>query len=376
MAPDVEINTTTSYADVLVPTPQRPVHAGYANPFSAPKLPSGGCRAGVVSLDACIIRSAESREGLLQQVKYLRTKNQQTQVATGWANVSNGALLQTAQELLSWEGNYSPYAFLERFYLREIYSKQRPGHAEYTGYFTPQIQVRRTPNAEYRFPIYAPPRWAERSLTRAQIDAGALRGRGLEIGWTNDPVNLYFAHIQGSAIARFEDGSESFMDFAASNNSHHASIGRYLRNQGYGGSLSNERMRDWLHQHPDRIAEVLHHNPRYIFFKFTKSRPRTSTGMGVIPWHTVAVDDRFIPLGAVLLAEIPRIDHKGQIVGADWRLLFAQDRGKAIQGPGRLDFYTGAGALAEQATYHLTGFRKTYLLVRKPGFTGDSFAGL
>ena len=76
------------------------------------------------------------------------------------------------------------------------------------------------------------------------------------------------------------------------------------------------------------------------------------------------------------MAEIPRVDQKGEIVGVDWRLLFAQDRGKAIKGLGRLDFYTGVGSQAEKATYQMTGFRKSYLVVLKPEFFKNSFVGL
>lgn len=328
------------------------------------------------SIDACIIKTAGSQEGLLQQVTYLRSRNPQMRAGTGWANLPNEVLLQTALELMRWELGQIPYALLERFNLLDIPSAKHAGQAQYTGYFTPVVDVQTWPDEYYRYPIYSLPLGTDCSFTRAEIDAGALKGRGLEIGWTNDVVNLYFAHIQGSAIARFTNGQESFLDYAATNHKSHVSIAAYLQTQGYQGSLSNESIRQWLNQHPERINEVLHQNPRYVFFKKTDSRPKTSIGSEVIPWHTVAVDDNFIPLGSVLLAEIPRIDHKGKVTGTDWRLLFAQDRGKAIKGPGRLDFYTGAGPQAEQATYHLTGFRKSYLVVLKPEVFRNSLAGL
>lgn len=111
---------------------------------------------------------------------------------------------------------------------------------------------------------------------------------------------------------------------------------------------------------------MLHQNPRYIFFSLSGKSPRTATGTRIIPGHTVAVDKRYIPLGSVLLAEIPRMNHLGKRTGSDWKMLFAQDSGSAIKGPGRLDIYTGIGAEAERKTYQVTGLHKTYLLVRKP----------
>lgn len=329
-----------------------------------------------LALDACILKTVASQEGLLQQVTYLRSRNPQMREGANWANLPNEVLLQTALELMRWEHGQTPYALHEGFNLLEIPSAKHTSQAQYTGYFTPVVEVQTWPDHNYRYPIYSLPLGNDCNFTRAEIDAGALRGKGLEIGWTNDIVNLYFSQLQGSAIARFTDGHEVFLDYAGTNNKPYVSIGQYLQNRGYQGSLSNASVRQWLYQHPQRINEVLHQNPRYAFFKKAENRPKTSIGSEVIPWHTVAVDDNFIPLGAVLLAEIPRIDRQGEVVGSDWRLLFAQDRGQAIKGPGRLDFYTGFGPLAEKATYHVTGLRKSYLMVLKPEVFKKSFAGL
>ncbi|MFM2319884.1 MAG: hypothetical protein RLZZ215_2505 [Pseudomonadota bacterium] len=328
------------------------------------------------SLDACVLKTVASQEGLLQQINYLRSRNPQQREGAHWANLPNQVLLQTALELMRWGHGQTPYTLKEGFNLLEIPSAKHMNQADYTGYFTPVLEVQTWPDAQYRYPIYSLPIGADCQFTRAEIDAGALRGKGLEIGWTNDLVNLYFAHIQGSAIARFSDGREMFLDYAGTNNKQYGRIGEYLQSQGYQGSLSNAKMRQWLHQHPERMTEVLHQNPRYVFFKKTDTRPKTSIGSEVIPWHTVAVDDNFIPLGSVLLAEIPRVSRQGEIIGSDWRFLFAQDRGQAIKGLGRLDFYTGFGPLAEKATYHITGLRKSYLMVLKPEIFRKSVAGL
>ncbi len=357
----------------------RPVvqSASYVKPGSHGSNPPAGCMNQQPVYDACILRTGAYQEGLQQQAKYLKRQPMRQRAGPGWANVSNAALLQTVRELLSWEGQYTPYSFSERFSLREVASEKRADNSEYTGYFTPLLNVRSQPDSQFRFPIYAPPRWGANQFSRAEVTAGALRGKGLELAWTDDQVNLYFAHIQGSAIARFGDGREVYLDYAASNGKNHVSIGGYLQRRRYmQGSMTNQNIRRWLHEHPDKINEVLHQNPRYVFFTFSNHRPKTSTGAGVIPWHTVAVDDAYIPLGAVLLADVPRIDSQGNLVGSDWRLLFAQDRGDAIKGPGRIDLYTGTGSIAERATYRMTGFRKTYLLVRKPGFLGESYGKL
>lgn len=314
----------------------------------------------------CILRSSANLAGLHEQIRYLNRENPRQKVAKQWANVSNKALLQTAEALLAHENGYAKKSFQQSFYLYEVGSNRKADSGHYTGYFTPELQVQSYPDQQYRHPIYAPPRNGTR-LSRSQIDNGALRNKGLEIAWTNDVINLYFAQIQGSAIARYPDGKTRYLNFAGHNNHSHRKISRYIKERGYvRGGLSNANIRRWLHQHPEKIDEVLHQNPRYIFFSLTDDKSLTATSTAIIPGHTVAVDDRYIPFGSVLLANIPRINHRGEKTGSDWRMLFAQDRGDAIKGPGRLDLYTGSGDAAEQKTYQLTGHHKTYLLVRKP----------
>ena len=94
----------------------------------------------------------------------------------------------------------------------------------FTGYYQPVIDANLRPGPEYRYPIYGMPadlvggeqstsvagrrpfgRLKEAKLvpyySRAEIDGlGALSGRGLEIAWTKDPVDLFFLHIQGSGV--------------------------------------------------------------------------------------------------------------------------------------------------------------------------------
>ncbi len=324
--------------------------------------------------DQCIQRSNYNRRGLEEQLRYLKTRNPSQPVAKQWANISNGILLQTAHELLNWEQGFSAQSLQEKFFLREVGSRNHTANADYTGYFTPVLNVQSYPDQRYRIPIYTAPRGGTQ-LTRSQIEQGALNNQNLEIAWTNDRVNLFFAHTQGSAIARYPDGTDRYLGYTDSNRHTYGKISRILRNKGYmHGSMSNESIRRWLHANPGRVDEVLHYNPRYIFFTLSDHLPKTATGSTVLPGHTLAVDDRYIPLGAVLLAQIPRVDHLGKRIGSDWRLLFAQDRGNDIKGPGRVDMYTGMGQQAEVVTYQVTGLHPTYMLVRKPGYNGGNVA--
>src|SRR3546814_10837866 len=53
-------------------------------------------------------------------------------------------------------------------------------------------------------------------LTRRDIDAGALAGRGLELAWAADPVDAFFLHVQGSGRLIFHDGRVQPVGFAGS----------------------------------------------------------------------------------------------------------------------------------------------------------------
>lgn len=327
--------------------------------------------------NVCISRDEGTRQGLLTQARYLSGQAPQARVAPQWGNISNAALLETARELLDWHEGLSPGSLQERFSLREIASSQKGG-AHFTGYFTPLLDVRQHPGSGFNIPIYRKPSGSLGQLSHAEIAHNALAGKGLEIAWTNDPVNLFFAQIQGSGVARFPDGKEMVLDYAGNNGQPFRSIADYMRMRGYQPrNFGNEGIREWLHAHPAKLAEVLTYNPRYVFFSLTNELPKTASGSRVIPGHTIAVDSNYIPLGAVLLAEVPRIDARGVRLGTDWRLLFAQDKGSDIKGAGRLDLYTGFGRQAEDLAHSITGYNKSWMLVRKPGYGRRSnIAGL
>ncbi|MFN3785445.1 MAG: MltA domain-containing protein, partial [Thiothrix sp.] len=183
----------------------------------------------------------------------------------------------------------------------------------------------------------------------------------------DDPFNLYLAHVQGSALLRFPDGTQQLIDYDSDNGKKFSSIATYLKQRGYlHGSISNADIQAWLQANPDKQFEVMTSNPRYIYFHESQELPRTASGSSVIPGHTIAVDSNYIPLGSIILAELPRFADNGQINGREWRLLLAQDRGKGVVGRGRIDLYTGIGAAAEQRAYQVSGLRRAYLVVRHP----------
>src|SRR6056297_1331322 len=66
------------------------------------------------------------------------------------------------------------------------------------------------PSARYRYPLYREPNVSKVSnpwLTRREIETGDyMQGKGLEIAWVDDPVELFFLQIQGSGRIRLHNG--------------------------------------------------------------------------------------------------------------------------------------------------------------------------
>src|SRR3546814_13456297 len=87
-----------------------------------------------------------------------------------------------------------------------------------------------------------------RSLTRKEIEAGALAGRGLELAWAADPVDAFFLHVQGSGRVIFPDGRVQRVGLAGSNGITLYAIGRALIEEGIVSrqESSMQSIRDWM----------------------------------------------------------------------------------------------------------------------------------
>lgn len=314
--------------------------------------------------------------GLKSAINYLRNNNLNRRVVTNSINVSHRELANTASELMRWQGTYSPEAMRSRFKLMDLSQKSKV-KSKFTGYYTPTISAQLYSNSEYRYPIYKSPMSNKRFLSRKQIAEGALANQGLEIAWTNDPVGLFYMHIQGSGVLQLSNGERKSLKFNGSNEKRFQSVARYMQNRGLiNGNPSRSKIKQWLDRHPHSMTNILNINPRFIYFTLNKGAVKTASGIPVLAGHTVAVDTDYIPFGSVILAEVPITSSVGQIIGREWRLLFPQDRGNAIKGPARMDIYTGAGETARKMANNLTGYGKAYLLLNKSKYEQTLTASL
>ena len=262
------------------------------------------------------------------------------------------------------------------------------GKAFATGYYEPEIQGSRVPQPGYA-PIYTVPpdlvRCTRPDATtgrgrvdetgtcvpyyaRGDIEAGALADKGLEIAWAVDPVELFFAEIQGSAQVVFPDGTSMQIAYADQNGLPYTAIGKLLRDRGIlpQGGASMQSIKAWMRANPDAARELMRENASYIFFRVLNgSGPVGALNVPVSARATVAADPKFVPLGAPVYLAVDRPEAYG--------LWVAQDTGGAIKGPNRFDTFWGSGPEATQIAGGMSANGVAYILLPK-GAAARAFA--
>ncbi|WP_299547906.1 murein transglycosylase A [uncultured Tateyamaria sp.] len=236
-------------------------------------------------------------------------------------------------------------AFFELFFRPVLIEDGAP--ALFTGYFEPELDGSRRRSARYRFPVYAMPPEARHIrpwLTRRQILEGTvMQGRGLEIAWVDDPVELFFLQIQGSGRIRMPNGQMIRVGYSGANGHKYRSIGAELVRRGTYAAhqVSAQVIRNYVRNNPIVGEELLYHNPSYVFFREVSEVPADRGPLGamnrsITTMRSIAVDPAFVPLGAPVWIEK---DGNGPLR----RLMIAQDTGSAIKGAQRADVFFGTG---------------------------------
>jgi membrane-bound lytic murein transglycosylase A len=229
-------------------------------------------------------------------------------------------------------------------------SEGKPGL--FTGYFEPQIEAALVPGPTYRHPLYRRPSGLESSpatpfLTRAQIEAGGLRAKGLELAYAADAIELFELQIQGSGRLTLPDKKIMRVGFAGHNGHTYLAIGRILQEYGAGPEDVTDwpAMKKWLRANPDKAREAMLRNERYVFFQELKGEgPIGAMGIALTPNRSLAVDPAMIPYGAPVWLDTKLPGPRMNAAGPPLRtLMVAQDTGGAIKGPVRGDIFFGFG---------------------------------
>jgi membrane-bound lytic murein transglycosylase A len=179
---------------------------------------------------------------------------------------------------------------------------------------------------------------------RAQIENGKAAVRGREIAWVDDAVELFFLHVQGSGRIRLDDGKTMRVGYADHNGHPYRSIGRWLVERGELPleKASMQGIKAWARQNQGRLPELLNQNASYVFFRELPgeaSGPPGALGVPLSAGRSIAVDPRFVPLGAPVYLATTWPNSAKPLN----RLMLAQDTGSAIRGAVRADFFWGFG---------------------------------
>ena len=243
-----------------------------------------------------------------------------------------------------------------------------------TGYYEPLLRGSRSREAPYLYPLYAPPddlltidlaainpelknmrlrgrlegKRVVPYFSRAEIETGKAPVAGHEIVWVNDPVEAFFLQIQGSGRVLLNSGDLVRVGYADQNGQPYHSIGRWLIDQGElsVGQATMDGIKAWAQAHPAQLPDLLSRNPSYVFFREitanADSGPIGALGVPLSAGRSIAVDPRYIPLGAPVFLATTMPNSSEPLA----RLVLAQDTGGAIRGAVRADFFWGFGAEA------------------------------
>lgn len=241
------------------------------------------------------------------------------------------------------------------------------GNVMFTGYFSPVIELRHESDETFRYPVYAMPQCEEKCPSRAEIYAGALQGRGLELGYSASMLDIFMMEVQGSGFVHFEDNDQlQYFAYKGKNGHPYVSIGKVLIEQGEvpREKMSLKAIEEWVSRQDEAtVRTLLEQNPSFVFFQPQDSLDVMGTaGIPLQAHASVAADREYLPMGSVLLAEVPQLDSEGNWNGQhELKLLMALDTGGAVK-KNHLDLYHGMGTQAGIDAGHYKHFGRVWKL--------------
>jgi membrane-bound lytic murein transglycosylase A len=249
------------------------------------------------------------------------------------------------------------------------------GAVVFSSYYEHSLQASLHRTSRYQYPLYGRPadlaeitENGERKrpyYTREEIDSGnVLGGKGLEIAWADNPVDIFFLQVQGSGWLLLPNGEKLRVRYAGNNGHPFKSVGGYMIGKGLipKEKFSRKAMVDYLANHPNDRQKILNANPRYVFFKIDKGPTSPwaygSLNVPLTPGRSVAMDPALFPPGALAWME-------SQGKSKVRRFILNQDEGGAIKGPARVDYFAGSGEEAEKFAVGFWEKGRLYFIVKK-----------
>lgn len=261
----------------------------------------------------------------------------------------------------------------KHFHLKELSPVDGP--PTITGYYEVRIYGKTKPEGEYQYPALTPPisefssvenpklfpreRWREKSIWEKYSKPIVF----LRL------TDLHLAQLEGSALVQTETNELFRINYAADNSKDYISPSVFL--QGICTSLKPYQLSNCFQSKPKEVSEAIFKNPRYIFFErenLSKSKTKTdktilgpfgSQGIRLVSFRSVAMDKQ-VPLGFPVL-----LTFQSKEWSVNHQLVFVHDRGNAITGVGRLDYYLGSESGVEEVANNLLTKGKVILLLPK-----------
>lgn len=217
----------------------------------------------------------------------------------------------------------------------------------FTGYYEPELAGSRIRSQEFHVPLYRQPEDVPSDgpwLSREELlETGVLENRGLELVWLRNEVDKFFLQIQGSGRVRLNEGGFMRVGYGGKNGHPYRSIGKELIRRGIfeDHEVSAAVIRGWIEDNPEQGADLLNHNPSYVFFREVsqvdlEKGPLGAMNRSITAGRSIAVDPEYVPLGAPVWLEKAGMNPIR-------RLMIAQDTGAAINGAQRADIFYGSG---------------------------------
>jgi membrane-bound lytic murein transglycosylase A len=226
---------------------------------------------------------------------------------------------------------------------------------KFTAYYQVEMEVNDHKTSVYKFPIYAKPSENADKYTTEDVEVkGVLSGK--EILWAKNYYDIYMLRVQGSGFGKMPSGEVVNISFDGASKHSFASC-----EQKYNEKLHSTRklpFTEWMKKNGEEAMDFCAKNTsRFVYFKIQKNEPRTSSGALVTAKRTLAVDDRYMPYGAILWVETDGGGFSGPLI--------AQDKGSAIKGVVRGDIYMGSGDNALKKALKVNSAGKYYIFLPK-----------
>ncbi len=256
-------------------------------------------------------------------------------------------------------------AFVEKNFTAYLIQMNGNAEGKFTAYYESEIRASKTRHGQYVYPVYGRPadlvelnlkdfdpdlpnmrlvgRLSGQKMlpyhTRAEIEKAPFAAPVLL--WGDSAVDIHIMQIQGSAVAKLDDGTQVRIGYADNNGRRFKGIGSILLSKGLlkSGKADMISIKKWLAAHPIEGQKLMRENERYIFHRIIEGKgPIGAFGLPLTAGRSLAVDRQYIPLGALMWLSTYTPDKKPLN-----KMVAAQDIGSAIKGAVRGDYFWGSG---------------------------------